>query len=519
MNAESKVGILVLSFVVTIAFFAFKIGGNRFPWQEEEGYLVHVIYETTTGLQTKALVRYAGVEVGKVETIDLYEGRAKVTIKLQNEVQVRANSMFQIASLGLMGEKYVSIYGGTQHSKWLADGDQIDGHAPVSMDQLVNSLNAIGTDIKGITAGVKDAMGTESNENRLLNIVENIEKLSEILATTADRSDDDITETMRNFREISGDLKEILRYNRNNVNTTMENMELITTELAANLPAILRDLTVAMRDIRQILDANSTEINETLENVASASVDLNQSMENLNLVTDKIGSGEGSIGKLIYDDEFHENLNKTLIDIDEAAKEVRSFMGTVSDYRLFLGYRAEYLSELEETKGYISLKIQPSPDKYYLLELVFSKSGEYFETEYEIVYEDDENQTQTRDFTVRGWDRSQLLYNLQFAKTFHWFTVRAGMIESTGGFGVDMNVFTDKFRLSFDGWDFSRDSNPHFKIGARYEVSDSFYFTGGWDDFLLTGDDADNYYFGAGIMFEDRDLKYLMSFIPMVSGS
>ncbi len=519
MSAESKVGILVLAFIVMVTFFAFKIGGDRFPWQKKEGYWVSVLFDTTAGLQAKSLVRYAGVEVGTVESISLENGKAKVLLMLNPDVQIRSNAEFQISSMGLMGEKYISIHGGTERAKWIEDNDQVSGDAPVSIDQLVTSLNAIGDDIKGITNTVKHAIGSEDTENKLGSIVDNVNRLTESLSGTVDQNNENFTEIIQNFAAISSDLRMIVQNNRDNIQSSMEDIRNITAALSQTLPAISSDLQIILSDLKILINNNQDQLNGTIQHIASATSSLDHTMVDVRSIMGKIDNGQGSLGKMINDTELHDNLNTAIVDLDKTANEIRSFVGNVSDYRLFIGYRGEYLSADDSVKSFISLKMQPSPDKYYLVELVSSQYGQYFEDEYEITFDEDAEPFDDQRFVVTKWERNKLTFSVMYAKIFKNLAFRGGMIESTGGFGVDLEVFRKKLFFSVDAWDLSRDTDPHVKIGATFAINENFYIHGGWDDILLHDRDRDNVFWGAGFRIEDKDLKYLMGFLPLVSGS
>jgi phospholipid/cholesterol/gamma-HCH transport system substrate-binding protein len=519
MRPESKVGILILLFILTAFIFTFKIGGDRLPWQKDVGYKISVFFDSIAGLETKSIVRYAGVEVGAIENIVLEDGKAKVAIRLKPDIQIHEDSVFEVGSMGLMGEKFITIRGGSAKARILKENDEVQGREPVSMDNLLSSINAIGGDIKSITSSIREAIGSDNNENKIQNIVNNIEKLSGSLADASDSGKGDLKEIISNFQIISEDLKTIIHSNESNIDNSLGNLYSITETLSKSLPQITKDLELIMADLQFVMQNNKDDIDKTMHNIASASDDFTHTMTDLKGISEKLNSGEGSLGKLIKDDEFHSNLNKALVDIDKAAVQMKGFLGRSSDYQLFVGYHGEYLSNQAEMKNFFSVKLQPRPDKYYLIELVSSPFGKYDEQEYDFEFSNlSQNIPDSLHFTMRKWDKRSLTYTFQFAKIIHNITLRGGLTESTGGFGIDLSLLRNRLILSFDGWDFSRESNAHFRVGGKINLSSNFYLMGGWDDFLLRKDNQDDYYFGAGVFLEDDDLKMLMGFIPLASG-
>ena len=88
---------------------------------------------------------------------------------------------------------------------------------------------------------------------------------------------------------------------------------------------------------------------------------------------------------------------------------------------------------------------------------------------------------------------------------------RAGVIQNSGGAGIDYMTLKDRLRFSAEMCDFGRDDdiNPHGKLTGRYYFSPSVFLTGGWDDLLNTKANQDSLFVGAGVRWGDEAVKYL----------
>ena len=93
---------------------------------------------------------------------------------------------------------------------------------------------------------------------------------------------------------------------------------------------------------------------------------------------------------------------------------------------------------------------------------------------------------------------------------------RAGLIENSGGFGIDYMTLKNRIQLSAQMWNFDRegDLNPQAKLSGRYYFSPSVFVVGGWNDFLNTKAHLDSGFIGAGIRWGDDDIKYFAGSIP-----
>lgn len=97
-------------------------------------------------------------------------------------------------------------------------------------------------------------------------------------------------------------------------------------------------------------------------------------------------------------------------------------------------------------------------------------------------------------------------------KKFYDFTIRGGIIESTGGVGFDYNK--GPFGIQFEAFDFADQQRPHLKAMGTVNVTKSIYLLGGVDDFIAKGQTPD-WFFGAGLRFVDDDIKSLFGAFSM----
>jgi phospholipid/cholesterol/gamma-HCH transport system substrate-binding protein len=113
-------------------------------------------------------------------------------------------------------------------------------------------------------------------------------------------------------------------------------------------------------------------------------------------------------------------------------------------------------------------------------------------------------------------------FSLQFGKRFFFMGLRFGIIEGTGGVGADLYFFNDDLEVRFDLFQFGQNeygasANPRLKAMLIYRPSwlaNHIYLAGGGDDFF-NGWKPFDYFFGAGLSFNDDDLKSLF----MTAGS
>ena len=112
--------------------------------------------------------------------------------------------------------------------------------------------------------------------------------------------------------------------------------------------------------------------------------------------------------------------------------------------------------------------------------------------------------------TEKQIDEDELKFSAQIAKRYYDTVIRGGIIESSGGFGLDHYLFDDNLKLTAEAFDFDRDRNPHVKFYVDANLFDHIYLTAGYDD-VFSDQSEESFFVGVGLRFEDEDLKYLLT--------
>lgn len=476
MSLEAKVGIFVLIGIALLTYMTVTVG--EFGAGKEEGYLVYVDFENIAGVELKAPVTMAGVEIGKVESIELKEGKARAALRIRHGVPVRENSRAITKSTGLLGDKYIEISPGTVSAKVVSEGAQISEQPSADLDKLVNQLSSIATDIKDVSSSLSKVLGGDEGEESLRNIVDNVKDLTANLKRLITDNEEKFNNVMANFETFSQDLKTVIGDNRESINDVVAN---------------LRDFS---EKINVMADDNEENLKVGLENLRVASEKVQSTLDSLNSITKKVDKGEGTIAKLINEGDLYDNLGETVT-------EIRDYLAGANRFKFFIDYRGEYLTEESDLKSYLSLRIQPRKDYYYLLGLVDDPAGK--------LEVKDSVTTTTPGTTVSVHEETttdEVKFDVQIAKRYHDLTLRGGIFESSGGIGADYHFLRDRGRFTLEAFDFTDERDPNLKVRADYTFFKHLFLSGGVDQILDS--DRRSFFLGGGIRFEDEDLKYLL---------
>ena len=489
LTPEAKVGIFVLIGIILLVYMSLRVGGIQFG--RAEGYEVYIRFESAAGLDNDASVRVAGVEIGRVKGIVLQNNKAKVVLRINPDVKIGKDFTAVLKTKGLLGERYVELIPGSPNAPSLEAGGEITRVTTYTdLDKLISILSDAATDIKKVSESLSSALGGREGQATLKNIVTNIEEITERLNNVVKRNDEKFARIVNNFELFSKILKEQGPEITGGLKAVADNLN----QLIAENKEPLRDGIDNLRTATAKLGETMETINKLAKNVEPK---IDDSVETIKSIVNKVDRGEGTLGKLVNDTTIHDSFNKTLTGIN-------SYLGRVESFKTFVGYRGEYLFDASDTKSYLSLRFQPKADKYYLIEIVDDPRGR--------------KNVETTETTLGGTTTTtkevktsdSLKFSVQVAKRFKDLTLRGGIIESTGGVGMDYYMFKDRLRFTFEAFDFDKKNNPHLKAGLTYNLNKYFFITGGYDDFVSKLKLASPY-LGIGLHFEDEDIKYILS--------
>jgi phospholipid/cholesterol/gamma-HCH transport system substrate-binding protein len=150
------VGIFTLLGIAAMVFLSVRLGRVEiFP---APGYTVFANFDNIAGLKTGNEVEIAGVKVGKVTGIGLKDNRARVTMRINQGVEIDDEAIASVLTSGLIGDKYVSVA--------LGAGDNLKNDGTIRQTQSAFVLeNAIGAFINGGGSSGSKSSGSGSSNS------------------------------------------------------------------------------------------------------------------------------------------------------------------------------------------------------------------------------------------------------------------------------------------------------------------------------------------------------------------
>lgn len=453
---EFKVGLLAISTIVALVFMSLKITSNQ------SGFGQYVTYRTilkdASGIFPKTPIKVAGIAAGRIKSIELQGNSALIVFEILKSIQVTKNSRLKVKTVGFLDDKYIEIHIGDSPTI-LAQYEFLDSEEAAGIENLIKDTSDILQDVKKVVNSLKNSIAPEGQE-------------SPIKVILADMSD-----LVKNAKEATESLKRIMGTNETKISTMMDNLQQFSEDIAYQLDRGNQDS--AMSDVKKIL-ANVDKLTTDMQTIVA-----------------DLKKGKGTMGKMLVEDEIADQVKQTLSSVQKIVGKAESLRTELS---LFSGMNTESGGDTE-----LGLRIYPSPERFYHLGLASSEYG----PDYEKVTETTTNGTTVTE-TKKEKEKDTFRFNAQVGRRVQDFAFRGGLIESSGGLGIDYHLPLLGSKVSVEAFDYKKDKGANVRVSTEAQIYNVFYGKASLNDTLRKEKSAT---ISAGLRFNDEDLKSLLGFI------
>jgi phospholipid/cholesterol/gamma-HCH transport system substrate-binding protein len=334
--AELKIGIIAVAAIVLASMLIVAVGagaGGLFGGR----YELKTRFNNVGSLKSGAVVRLAGVEVGKVDDISFSGAEVEVVMQIDDDMQSRitTESRASIGSLSLLGEPVIDINPS-------AEGTPLEDGAFIPSERTKGQISDVATgateSLEQLTAMLKDIRAGKGTVGRLFSDDELYKEITGFVAAAEG--------VASGLREGQGTLGQLIRdpaaYQR--LNASLQNLQEMTRRINAgegSLGRLLNDdaLAKSVTSAAGNFDRVSTRLNSGDNTVGKLLTEkelydrFNSLAGRVDQLTAGLNKGEGTAGQLLHDRQLYENMNA-------AANELRSLIADIrKDPRKYLNVR------------------------------------------------------------------------------------------------------------------------------------------------------------------------------------
>jgi phospholipid/cholesterol/gamma-HCH transport system substrate-binding protein len=251
-------------------------------------FRVSARFYNVSGLMAGNNVRFAGIDVGTVEKVEIInDSNVNVTMLLESDIQpyIKKNAIAAVGTDGLMGNKLVNINSANQPSASVEEGDILATLRPIEQDEMVRTLNATNENMKAITSNLRTITDRINGKNTLWSLL-----MDTVVADNVKASIVNIKIASNSTAVLTGNLKSISEDIRNG---------------KGSLGALITDTTLSGK-IEQVI----VKLDRVSDTAAFITGDFSR-------ISKRLEQGQGSVGMLLKDTTFVHSLNTSINNINK----------------------------------------------------------------------------------------------------------------------------------------------------------------------------------------------------------
>lgn len=486
-----KVGLFTLGGILFVGILSIYINNRPFWWRPCEP--VQLTIEDATGLKKKSPVKSLGMDIGYISDIGLVPNGVKLILCITGPVEtIEGTTKAYVRGEGFLGDKFLELkpvkYTGSH-----VVGDEENGA----------SNESTGTSEQQASPTVAPA--TKGSSTSLLWKLIGIE-------TAAAQTSANAAPAPKKSRQVEVGEKAVnMEEMMSQLNSVMGEVKGITSSLNESINP--EEIRTTIRQLNKTLEEASKTFSPQgglTQTAQRTLIKLEDTIEQFRDQMTRINQGQGSLGMVLNDPTYAEEMKKALLNLNK-------LLGRASEMRLNVQLGVNQLNSYNASRGEFQVAIWPRPNRYYLLGLASDPRGTITQDTVTTTVGGTTTVVQSTKVSQGGFAISAMVGTVMA----HRFDVAVGVHHGDGAASLGFNLGPDddtemvqlKGEVYFRGKTVngSWTAEPDARTFLILQPISIFYLSGGVEGFRRVNGNLSTS-FGAGLRFDDEDIKLLFSF-------
>mgnify|MGYP006153121439 CR=1 FL=1 len=260
------------------------------------------VFVNVSGLQVGNNVRYAGIDIGTVKSIEMINDTTiNVAMSIEDKMltHIKKDAIATIGSDGLVGNMIVNIIPGKGNAQAVVAGDVLQSYSRASTDEMLKTLDVTNKNAALLTADLLKITNEINQGKGTVGVL-----LKDSLMSK------DLKETMRGTAESVANLNKMI-------------LSLIQED---NVIGLLKDKDVALK------------MKNIITNLEKSSGEIDKVVTNLNATVVNIKDGKGALNYLSNDENLVKKIDSTMTNLNDASTKLNENLEALKHNFLFRGY-------------------------------------------------------------------------------------------------------------------------------------------------------------------------------------
>ena len=334
-TTEAKVGLFTVVGVVLFAVCIVFLG--RFDIFAAPTMHIAGNFQSVTGLKEGNTVRFSGVKVGKVKSMQVTDKGITVAMDIDKDVKIPTDSAFTMESDGILGDKFIQITPG-RSTLYLDDGAFITGDGKSEIDKTMAQATKLMEAATTTLQSMNGIIGDEKTQSALRNALQSTELIAQ------------------NTANLTAQMNAMLANNSDNISA-----------LTANMVGITRN----MESLTNQMDTNMKQFNAD----GQAGTEMRQIVNNLKTTTDSISKMAGAMEGVVTDPKSAADIKETLHNTAQLSTKLNRLTGgdvkagsdgKKSDFKTQIGAEVLYNPEDKKVRTDADVRLMTKDSVYTL---------------------------------------------------------------------------------------------------------------------------------------------------------
>jgi phospholipid/cholesterol/gamma-HCH transport system substrate-binding protein len=327
--AELRVGLTVIFALVVLAVLIFLMTGTGGFWAKKLTLYTYV--DDASGLRAGSPVRLQDVSIGTVDNIRIVPDRPQTPVQIKMKVAgpgtdfIKKDSVVMLTTVGALGETYVNIDSTSAKQGAAQDGATLPWRDVPDLQDVVRSSQTTLQNVNVLLTRVDRIVGAIENQQGSVGQL----IYSRALYDNLNRSVIQAQEILNEINTGKGSLGQLLRSNDlyDKLNATVDKVNQLADEMQAGhgtIGKLLKDPALYDNANKFVADINSGKgaLGKFAHDPEFANK-LQNMVNRLSDITDRLDRGEGSAGRLLRDTSLYDNANKLMTDSQALVQGIR----------------------------------------------------------------------------------------------------------------------------------------------------------------------------------------------------
>jgi phospholipid/cholesterol/gamma-HCH transport system substrate-binding protein len=340
-------------------------------------YTVYIKFPKAPGVTEGTPVRTSGVQIGRVRHIKLLEpSGVQVETAIDDDHVLLDSGSFWIASASVLGDAVIDylpldpipagakpIEHGTLVTNGKVTGNPLEAiqNLEPQINETLIAMRGAGTEVESVARNLNTVIG--NNQDQIPRIMQQTERALNEFGLAMNNLNDvfDDPEMREELRRALRDLPEIMNEARTTLgkaNEAFGGMKDFSERAARN-----------MENLENFTRPLGERGPQMVDNIDNSLQNINDLLEQLNTFSEALNNREGTIGRIMYDDQLYQRLDNTLANVEDITAQVKPILG---DFRIMSDKLARDPSQILKLRSLmdrrppgVGVKGTPTTGGYY----------------------------------------------------------------------------------------------------------------------------------------------------------